>query len=167
MSITVSGWGMYNSQMYTIRLHTSARLYTHAQGNICVPWKCTRVWHVQYSSKATWYLHACCSLKIVRWRLHHAFNIWMGPCYIRAHIRQIVGHLYPPTLHSFLNKLFNETLISNVYTWWTYEYCLCMFQSILESNILLKNCSHAVACSISFLVVWCGEWILYWRFNLH
>ena len=41
-----------------------------------------------------------------------------------------------------------------------------MFQSIIESIVLLKNCSCAVVYSISFpivwcAIVWCGEWILY------
>ena len=105
-----------------------------------------RITRLRYSSKETWYQHACCSFKILVWRLHYVFNILMGTCYVHAHIRQIVGCVYPQMLHSFLNKLFNDY----------YEYSLCMFRSILELIVLLKDCSCAVACNISFPIVWCA-----------
>ena len=70
-----------------------------------------------------------------------------------------------------------EKLLTNliliVYTGWTDKYCHCMFQSILESTVLLKSCSRAVACSISYPTVWFGEWIwhrewiLHWWLHLH
>ena len=37
-----------------------------------------------------------------------------------------------------------KLIILIVCTWWTYEYCLCMFQSILEFVVLLKSWSSAV-----------------------
>ena len=54
-----------------------------------------------YNSKATWYPNVCCSLKILGWRLHHAFNNWTGTRFIRTHIREIVRCVYTRTLHSF------------------------------------------------------------------
>ena len=51
-------------------------------------WMVHNIW---YSSKATWYPRVCCSLKILVWKLHHAFNIWTGTHYICAHIEQIAG----------------------------------------------------------------------------
>ena len=131
---------------------------------------------IRYSSKATWYPHACCRLEILGWRLHHAVNIRTGTRYVRACVRQIIERVHPWTLHPFWMNF----LIFVVFIWWTYQYCLYMFRSMLESFVLLKGCSHAVACSIPCpivwrAIVWCGEriwcrdwqWILHWRSNLH
>ena len=57
--------------------------------------------YIRYSSKVTWYPHACCRLNIVEWRLHHAFNIWTGTHYVHARNRQIVWHVHPRMLHLF------------------------------------------------------------------
>ena len=55
---------------------------------------------LQYSSKATyWYPQMCCRLNIVWWRLHYVSNFWMGACYVRVHIRQIVWSMHSQTLH--------------------------------------------------------------------
>ena len=85
--------------------------------------------------------------------------------YLNGHLLFLCPHqanrrvCAPANITLILNEHFNETLILIVYTWWTYEYCLCTFQSILESNALLKSCLWAVACSISCPTVWREEWI--------
>ena len=58
------------------------------------------VCNLQYSSKATWYPHVCCRLKILRWRLHHAFSIWTGAHYVCA-LMQIIRCVHLQTLHPF------------------------------------------------------------------
>ena len=110
---------------------------------------------VRYSSKATWYLHACCKLNTLRWRWHHVFNIWMAAHYVRAHIRQIIWCVHPWTLHSFWMKFLIKPIILIVYTRWTYEYCFCMLQLNLESIVLLKSCHLcAVPHALLFGLMW-------------
>ena len=66
---------------------------------------------------ATWQQHACCRLNIVKWRLHHAFNIWMGAHYICAHIRQIIGCMHVQILLSFWINFIKDTYtINSIYT---------------------------------------------------
>ena len=71
---------------------------------------------VWYSSKATWYPHTCCSLNIVGWRLHHAFNIRTGVRYVYTHIRQIVWCVHPRKLHYFVWTLNEHYNINSIYT---------------------------------------------------
>ena len=79
-----------------------------------------------------------------------------------------------PTIVTFIlnDFLMKFNINSLVYTQRTYKYCLCMFYSILESIVLLKSCSSAVYLMPNCLArcgewIWCREWILHWRFNLH
>ena len=115
-----------------------------------------------YSSNATWYLHACCSLKFLVWRLHHAFNIWTGARYICACIRQIVRRVYQLTFHlnvncidSIHNKLTNiVSVCSNrslnrlsywkllTYSWVQYliPYCLVCYRLVWRMDpIIIGN----------------------------
>ena len=71
-----------------------------------------QLFKIRYSSKATWYIHKCCRLNYLRWKLHRAFNIWKGTCYTCAHIRQIIRHVHPQTLYSIFNKAYN---INSIY----------------------------------------------------
>ena len=78
-----------------------------------------------YSSKATWYLHACCRLKILGWRLHHMFNIWMGACYARTRTRQIIGCVHPQMFHLFWMNFLMKFNLNGIYTmnlWILYLY---------------------------------------------
>ena len=70
---------------------------------------------IWYSSKATWYPHACCSLKFLMWRLYHVFNIGTGAHYICARIRQIVRRVYPWILHLFWINFLMKLNINCIY----------------------------------------------------
>ena len=100
------------------------------------------------------YPHACCRLNILRWRLYHAFNIWMGTRYICARISRIIWRVHLQMLRSFWINILVKPTIWIVYTRWTYEYCLCMFQLSLESIVLLKSCSSAVSRALLFGWMW-------------
>ena len=98
--------------------------------------------YIQYSSKATWYPHACCRLNIVGWRLHYAFNIWTGTSYICARIRQIVWHVHLQMLHSFWMN-FNETYnINSIYK---------MNLRILSLYILIDPLSYWKAAHMQYI----------------
>ena len=56
---------------------------------------------VQYSSKATWYLHACCSLKFLVWRLHHARSVFERVLVMFTIASGKSPEMYPRTFHSF------------------------------------------------------------------
>ena len=116
----------------------------------------TKSRYIQYSSWTTWYLHVCCRSNIVGWRLHHAFNVWTGICYIHARIRQIVWHVHPWMLH-FFEWTFNETYnINNIYnyTWWTYEHCLYVF---IDPWIHFTT-EKLLTCSISHVLLFGRVW---------
>ena len=116
---------------------------------------------VRYSSKATWYPHACTAwnFSCEDYIMCSIFE-WVPVTFVLASGKLLGVYTRTRSTHFWINFL-----ILIVYTQWTYEYCLCMFQSILKFIVLLKNCSRAVACGISFPIVWCaivlcGEWIL-------
>ena len=112
-------------------------------------------------------------LKVFPVKITYIMRSILEWCPLRSCPHQVNRRAYvPANLPLILNKLFKWNLMLIVYTWWTYTHCLCMFQSILESILLLQNYSRAVVCSISFpivwcAIIWCGKWTLYWQLNLH
>ena len=118
---------------------------------------------VWYSSKATWYLHVCCSLKILGWRLHHTFNIWMSVCYVHAHIRQIVGYMYPGTLHSFFINILLKLNINCIYMMnlWILSLYVSIDAWIDCPTVKLLTCS-----CVQYLILYCLVcYHLVWRID--
>ena len=102
---------------------------------------------IWYSSKATWYPHACCRLNIVRWRLYHAFNIWMI-----AIVAWLQSSTTNPQWFQYLKLVFLK--ISNVRTWLVFQnqitYMSCSYiyiDHLPRLIILLSSCSSAIGSS--------------------
>ena len=144
-------WAIY-SIVYTYK----ASYYQYAVCCWLSHWVIYRRFHISVKIYSTAYTRMCATrLNIVVWRLHHVFNIWTGISYVCAYIRQIVGHVHLWTLHSFWMNFLMKLIILIVYAWWTYVNCLCLFQSILESIILLKK---LFACSMSHALLFGQVW---------
>ena len=94
--------------------------------------------YLRYSSMETWYPHMWCRLKILGWRLHHAFsiwtfNIWTGSRYVCAHIRYIIMRVHPRTLHSLWINFLMKFTINSI------NMMSCMFLSILEWTLFITH----------------------------
>ena len=129
----------------------------------------------------------CCRLNILGWRLQLAFNAHINYRYIRAcirqivclafnvryisaRIRQIVWCVHPWMLHSFwMNFLMKLILI--VHTLLIYTYCFVSTNHWIHCPT--EKLLMCVQCLMPFHLAWCGEciwcreWILQWRLNLH
>ena len=97
-----------------------------------------QLFKIRYSSKATWYLHKCCWLNYLRWKLHHAFNIWKG----------ISGKSSGMCTHKRYTQFFNKTYnINSIYYMMNLRILSLCFNWDCPTEKLF-------VCSISYPTIW-------------